>query len=115
MIVVNAGTNDTVGEDAPVTPEVFKRAVVSFASHLLTVYPTAKLLWCYGMMAIDMSEIIKEAIDSLQTDRADTLFFTSVFEGANEMGACSHPNLRAHYRCAGVLIDTISRFAGWER
>ena len=115
VIVINAGTNDTVGEEDPVDRNVFKKALCDFATHLLDVYPNAKLIWCYGMMTLDLQSEIEEAVGSLPADRAQALFFLPVHEMHNEYGACTHPNLRAHYRCAGVLIDTISRFAGWER
>ncbi len=115
VIVVNAGTNDTVGEENPVAPEVFKQALCDFATHLLTVYPNARLLWCYGMMTLDLQPHIEEAVKSLPAGRAETLFFTPVHAMPDEFGACSHPNLRAHYRCAGVLIDKIHRFIGWDK
>ena len=46
VIVINAGTNDTVGEENPVDREVFKKTLYDFATHLLAVYPNAKLIWC---------------------------------------------------------------------
>ena len=115
VIVINGGTNDTAGEDDPVDRNVFKKALCDFATHLLTVYPNAKLIWCYGMMTLDLQAEIEEAVKSLPADRADTLFFIPVHETHGEYGACTHPNLRAHYRCAGVLIDKISRFVGWDK
>ena len=66
-------------------------------------------------MALDLQADIEEAVKSLPADRADTLVFLPVHEMPDEYGACTHPNLRAHYRCAGVLIDKIYRFVGWER
>ncbi len=114
IIVVNAGTNDTAGEGDPVDINVFKDGVKAFAAHLLTVYPSAKLLWCYGMMATDMYDPIKEAIDELNSPDVSFLFFKNVYAMEDECGGCTHPNVRAHYRCAGVLIDTISDMLGWE-
>ncbi len=115
VIVINGGTNDTAGEVDPVDPEVFKKALCDFATHLMTVYPNARLIWCYGMMSLDLQSQIEEAVKTLPADRVETLFFTPVSAMPDEFGACTHPNLRAHYRCAGVLIDKIHRFVGWER
>ncbi len=115
VIVVNAGTNDTAGEESPVDLDVFKNEVKSFATRLLTVYPNAKLIWCYGMMAIDMHDALCETIESLQNPNATFMSFQSVYEYKNETGAASHPNQRAHYRCAGVLIDQIQAVTGWEK
>lgn len=114
VIVVNAGTNDTVGEEAPVDIDVFKDGVKAFATHLLTVYPNAKLLWCYGMMATDMHDQIQAAIEELGHPNASYMFFKNVYAMDDELGACTHPNVRAHYRCAGVLIDKVSDIIGWE-
>ncbi|MBE6763079.1 MAG: hypothetical protein E7553_01800 [Ruminococcaceae bacterium] len=114
VIVINAGTNDTAGEADPVDVDIFKAKLCEFATHLLTVYPNSKLLWCYGMMATDLYDPIKEALESLQSDRVEFLFFKTIYAMDNEIGACSHPNLRAHYRCAGVLINAICRYVGWD-
>ncbi len=114
IIVVNAGTNDTAGEGDPVDPDKFKNGIKDFATHLLTVYPNAKLLWCYGMMATDMYDPIKEAIEELNSPDASFLFFKNVYSLEDECGGCTHPNVRSHYRCAGVLIDKVNEILGWE-
>ena len=115
VVVVNAGTNDTAGEANPVDVSAFSEGVKRFARRLRDVYPNAKLIWCYGMMSGDLHDAIREAIESL--DDTDTCYmpFRSVYSEENETGAASHPNQRAHYRCAGVLIDTVSRIMGWEK
>lgn len=114
LIVVNAGTNDTAGEESPVDPAVFKASLKAFATSLLETYPNAKLLWCYGMMATDMTDTIREVIESLDDSRAMFMPFRSAGEFENECGGCWHPNVRAHYRCAGVLIDTVSNWMNWD-
>ena len=115
VIVINAGTNDTAGEGCPVNPEDFKRGLCDFSKHLLAVYPGAKLIWSYGMMTLDLQEAFQEAVKELPADRVETLFFTPAHAMTDGLGGCTHPNLRAHYRCAGVLIDKIYRFVGWDR
>ncbi len=115
VIVVNAGTNDTAGEGDPIDHEAFKKALCDFATHLLTVYPNAKLIWGYGMMTLDLQDYIEDAVKQLPSDRVETLFFTPAHAMPDELGGCTHPNLRAHYRCAGVLIDKIHRFIGWDK
>lgn len=115
VVVVNAGTNDTAGEDNPVNPQAFRDGVKSFVQRLREVYPNAKIIWCYGMMAIDFHDAIRETLESFEDPAIEYMPFQSVYEMERETGACSHPNQRAHYRCAGVLIDTVSRLTGWEK
>ncbi len=114
VVVVNAGTNDTVGEN-PAQPEVFKQGVTDFVHTLRCVYPNAYILWVYGMMNTEMREPLQEALDAVHDDRLQYVFMDSIFDHPEEIGACNHPNQRAHRRCAGVLIDAISELTGWEK
>lgn len=115
IIVVNAGTNDTAGEESPVDPAAFADGVKAFATRLRTAYPQAKLLWCYGMMATEMHDTIREALTSLDDENITYLPLRSVHDMPDEYGACYHPNQRAHRRCAGVLIDAVAAVTGWQK
>ncbi len=114
LIVVNAGTNDTAGEADPITPEAFGEGAAAFIRHLRTVYPQAKILWVYGMMTDAMHEALDKTIAAMQDDMVHYLKLRAVCEFENEQGASSHPNQRAHRRCAGVVIDKVSELMGWE-
>ncbi len=115
VVVVNAGTNDTAGEGNAVDVDVFKNGVKTFINRLLSVYPYAKIIWGYGMMATDLHEAIRETVESIGNDRVFYLPFQSAHSMENETGACFHPNQRAHYRCAGVLIDKVCEVTGWQK
>ncbi len=114
VVVVNAGTNDTVGEN-PAEPEAFREGVKTFVTELRRVYPNAHILWVYGMMNNEMHETLTEFFNSMDDERVHYVFMDTVFDHSEEIGACNHPNQRAHRRCAGVLIDTISELTGWEK
>ncbi len=115
IIVVNAGTNDTAGEDDPVDVTVFQEAVAAFIRRLRAVYPNAKILWLYGMMAGELHEALQETITALDDDNVTYQKLQSLWGFENEQGACTHPNLRCHYRCAGVVIDKVAELTGWDK
>jgi len=115
VIVVNAGTNDTAGEESPVDIEVFKSAAKAFIARLRTVYPMATIIWCYGMMATELHDALEEGIASMNGDRMHYCKFQTVWAFENEIGSCSHPRERAHRRCSGVLIDKICDVVGWDK
>lgn len=114
IVVINAGTNDTVGEEAPVDVELFKASAARFIHRLREVYPNAEILWVYGMMAGEMHEPLRDTIASLHDEHVHYHKLQSVWEFENEQGASCHPNLRSHHRCAGVLIDKVSELVGWQ-
>ncbi len=114
VVVVNAGTNDAEGED-PAAFAVFKAGVTDFVHELRRVYPNAHILWVYGMMNHMMDTPLREAIEEINDDKLHYVRMDSIFDHPEEIGACNHPNQRAHRRCAGVLIDEISRLTGWQK
>lgn len=114
IIVVNAGTNDTAGEADPVDPAVFAGGAAAFARRLRELYPTATLLWVYGMMGDPLHEPLSKALSAMNDDKVHYLPLQSVWGFENERGASCHPNQRAHRRCAGVVIDKVSELTGWD-
>ncbi len=112
-VVVNAGTNDADGENA-ISPEQLRPGVESFLKRLQEVYPHAFLLWIYGMMNTQMHDMLRETIAAANDAKIRYLAMPSVFDDKKEQGASCHPNLRAHFRFAGILIDELSAFTGWE-
>ncbi|MBR5134820.1 MAG: hypothetical protein IKV35_04415 [Clostridia bacterium] len=114
IIVINAGTNDTVGENAHVELEEFKTAVKAFILRLREVHPNAKIVWGYGMMVTELHEAIEAVINDFEDETIQYCKFQTVWAFDDERGACGHPNQRAHRRCAGVLIDKISDMMDWN-
>ena len=114
IIVINAGTNDTAGEDFPLDVDVFKEKTTAFLCRLREAYPEAQILWVYGMMAGDLHEALSETITRLNDPKTHYHKMQSIWAFEGEIGASCHPNLRAHHRCAGVLIDKVSELTGWE-
>lgn len=114
LIVINAGTNDTYGDETDEEKETFKQAITAFIRRLQEVYPNAKILWVYGMMTDHLHDSLQEAIDAFESDRVQYQRMQSVWGFEDERGAANHPNLRAHHRCAGVLISRVSDMTGWD-
>lgn len=114
IVVVNAGTNDADGENHT-TPEKFQAGVRAFIGRLRELYPQAKILWTYGMMNGFMHDALKETVNALADPAVQYLPLGSVYDHENELGACCHPNQRAHRRCAGVMIDAVAAITGWAK
>ena len=114
VVVVNAGTNDADG-DNPTSKEKFKAGVLDFLKELRRVYPNAHIVWVYGMMNTLMDDVLTEALKEFGDEKAIYVPMETAFDRSSELGACYHPNQRAHRRCAGVLIDVISDLTGWQR
>ncbi len=115
IIVINAGTNDTAGEETPVLMDTFKSAVTSFIHRLRELYPNAQILWVYGMMLGAMHEALSETIASLNLPNVQYQKLQSVWSFDDEQGAACHPNLRSHHRNAGVVIDKVAQMTGWDK
>ncbi len=113
IVVINAGTNDADGEGIP--PADLKPSACAFLKQLRTVYPNACILWVYGMMNTQMNDVLRQAVEEQGDAKMRYLFVSSVEEHPDELGACRHPNLRAHHRFAGIVIDAVSEMTGWNK
>ncbi|MBQ9414175.1 MAG: SGNH/GDSL hydrolase family protein, partial [Clostridia bacterium] len=113
IVVINAGTNDADGEGIP--PADLAPGANAFLKRLRTLYPNACLLWVYGMMNNQMDEILRQTVEAQHDDKIRYLKMTSCWDMPQESGAAVHPNLRSHYRSAGVLIDVVAEMTGWEK
>lgn len=111
LVVINAGTNDTYGS---ADQNSLRQGVTSFLADIRSRYPNATLLWCYGMMDGSMTQTIRQGVETFSATDGNTYFLA--FEGmkAGEKGSVGHPNLKAHERCAEVLIARVQEITGWD-
>jgi len=114
VVVVNAGTNDTAGEIDPVDVNVFKEKVAAFVARLREVYPDAQILWVYGMMTDELHEALSDTFAAINDEKVTYLKVPAHWGFENEVGASSHPNLRSHFRNAGIVIDKVAELTGWS-
>ncbi|MBQ9767740.1 MAG: GDSL family lipase [Lachnospiraceae bacterium] len=133
-VVINLGTNDQVAFSQPEwydeatgrrkkmqmdrtgfpVREAFEEIKGGVATFLETVRknnPTAKILWCYGMMGELIKDAITEGISMYRTQSGDTeVYFVPLTEIAGEaIGARSHPGLAGHKRAAEEICNKICR------
>lgn len=112
VVVINAGTNDVSGQ---VEPELFREKTAAFLRELRRVYPEAWLIWGYGMCNMNMESAARQALEDVGDERAVYLpFMPPISEEAGEVGACGHPNLKAHRRFADILIRQVAELTGWQ-
>ena len=57
----------------------------------------------------------RQALEDVGDERAVYLpFMPPISEEAGEVGACGHPNLKAHRRFADILIRQVAELTGWQ-
>ncbi len=113
LVLINVGTNDRGGE----VPEAeFVRESVAFLRRLRGVYPSARLLWVYGLMDEDFIPAVQKTVATVRAEDplVDLLLLPSVYPHPEEQGACNHPTLAAHARAARALIPKIEELTGWD-
>lgn len=129
-IVINLGTNDVCGFSQPEwkdedTSEKYKARVnedgsfyeedlyeicqagVDFLYLLRECNPKADIVWCYGMIGLELESTICEAISRYQEQSGDYkvsyLRLPEVTE--NSLGSRQHPGELCHKEAANVLVE----------
>lgn len=69
--------------------------------------PTAHILWAYGMIGDELSQIIMKAVEKYKTESQDEKirFLELPDTSEKNMGSLAHPGERAHTRVAEVLTN----------
>lgn len=108
FVVVNAGTNDCGGG---VTDEEFHDGAKAFLLDLRAHYPTAKLVWYYGLMGLRYDAVLRALETELaETDAAFTyLPVKPIAWDAGEVGAVGHPSTEGDLRGAAELAAALYR------
>ena len=108
IVVINAGTNDCGGG---VTFDEFRDGAKAFLYDLRAHYPTAKLVWCYGLMGLHYDGVLRELEASLaDTEAAFTyLPVRPIDRNFGEVGAVGHPSVEGDVRGAAELAAQLYR------
>lgn len=106
VVVINAGTNDYCGK---VEPENFITAAVDFLQLVRSKYPTALIIWAYGMTQTTATTAIKEAVNRFGDDNTRFLKLRSMYDYVGEIGGNGHPNEKAHKRVGMMLAKYIEQ------
>ena len=72
--------------------------------------------FCQEESGMDLAEgAARQALEDVGDERAVYLpFMPPISEEAGEVGACGHPNLKAHRRFADILIRQVAELTGWQ-
>lgn len=129
-IIVNLGTNDASAFNQPefTIPgtketfkqhkeedgsyrksdiERFKQAVFDFLVMLRRNNPGSHIVWCYGMLAYDLTFAITDAMNRYSKETGDhNLAFLQLPNTTDEtVGSHAHPGEKSHARAAKVLTE----------
>ena len=104
IVVINLGTNDagnlfTYGHSIA----EFKAAIRSFIATIQERHPGCKIVWAYGLMTMNFSEYIKEAINELNGVDGNELYFCELPQGLDGGGA--HPDVANQKAAAEVMTE----------
>lgn len=104
IVVINLGTNDagnlfnyghSIAE--------FKEALRTFIATIQARHPGCKIVWAYGLMTMNFSDMIQEAITELNGVNGNELYFCELPQGLDGGGA--HPNVENQRAAADVMIE----------
>lgn len=106
VVVIGLGTNDNIASGRN-TVEGLTNDVTKMLTNARIAYPSAKIVWIYGMMIQTDNDTIKSAIDAFNSANGDNIYYYDGFT-ANNSGGSGHPNAAAHTRAAKQLADYIT-------
>lgn len=103
LIIVNLGTNDNAA-GAPKN-KVFEK-VKAFISRLSALHPHAEILWVYGLMNTDYTDILRQAVEDMAAagHRGRFLKLPNQSSLSSSTGAAGHPNQETHMKTAAYLL-----------
>lgn len=106
-VIVNGGTNDAWGG---VTEEEFFDTSLVFANEIMEKYPSAKLLFAYGIMDTSRIACVNRVADKLKESHDNVYFLKldSMYAHSDETGGGGHPNRNTTARVAPILAQFIA-------
>ena len=104
VVVINAGTNDSIGN---VDEQTFIEGAMRFAARVREVYPDAVIFWAYGMMESKYESVLSAHIADMGADGEKIYFVPLPYTGVDGKGFAAHPNVVANERAAQVLIKAV--------
>ena len=106
VIVVNLGTNDSVGTK---NMEMVERAAEGFLKKIRDCNPKSYILWCYGMLGDEICSVLENAVQNykVKTGDARVEFVKLPDTLAGEFGSRQHPGHISHEKAAKVLTEKI--------
>ena len=135
FVVVNLGTNDASSFDQPewvdeITGErhkmhreldgtycredigAFQQSVKDFLGLIRACNPGTNIIWCYGMIGIDLQLYICEAVSAYARETGDSkVAYLQLPETTKEsVGSREHPGYLCHRQAAEMLAGYIGKY-----
>ncbi|MDL2287530.1 GDSL-type esterase/lipase family protein, partial [Eubacteriales bacterium OttesenSCG-928-G02] len=106
IVIVNLGTNDSWGG---ISHEEFYEEGTKFLHTLRLAYPTANLLWAYGMMDENKTLTIEKIVSDFNaTDKKTHFVHVPSMNGfSDETGGGGHPNTKLSERASNIISEYI--------
>ncbi len=123
FVVINLGTNDESGMNSealrqaqePQKEIIF--AVKSFLSVIRSHNPNAKILWCWGLLKLQVVPgLIQKGVEEYKSESGDKNVYTLELESIDELektpeekGSRGHPGMKTHRAAALKIVELISK------
>ena len=103
LIIVNLGTNDNA---AGASKDKVSEKVKAFISRLSALHPHAEILWVYGLMNTDYTDILRQAVEDMAAagHRGRFLKLPNQSSLSSSTGAAGHPTQETHMKTAAYLL-----------
>ena len=126
FVVINLGTNDESGMNSgnlavPEHVEGPKKEIISAVKNFLTVIrshnPSAKILWCWGMLKLHLVPgLIEKGVEEYKAESGDKNVFTLELEPLDELektpeekGSRGHPGYKTHHAAALKIVEFLTK------
>ena len=121
-VVINLGTNDESGMKVIESKEALEglqEEIVSSVKSFLTVIrshnPSAKILWCWGMLKLQVVPgLIQKGVEEYKAESGDKNVFTLELESLDELektpeekGSRGHPGYKTHQHAALKIASSL--------
>lgn len=107
IVVINLGTND-IGLPTTCDEAALRTAISNLIDAVISKNgEDVCIVWAYGMMATNGSDVIKSAVEAKAAD-GKNIWFCDLLSAKNNGGHGEHPLLAGHTAAAGILSKFIS-------
>ena len=125
-VVINLGTNDESGLPQvalrePQEPQTLQKEIISSVKSFLSVIrshnPDAKILWCWGLLKLQVVPgLIEKGVEEYKSESGDKNVYTLELESLDELektpqekGSRGHPGFKTHLTAASKIASSLRK------
>ena len=116
LVIINLGTNDAsalktlTGSERQDRLKMLETEAVAFLDMIRKRYPSAYLLWTYGMAEQSLSGVFRYAVSRARQEGMKLVGYLRLLENRPEtMGAREHPGRECHRQAAERILSYVIR------